>query len=55
MVLDAAVARASLFSLSLLPLSLVQAELDNGAAVAALRRFNNNLAALPAENWGATA
>lgn len=31
----------------------LQAELDNGAAVAALRRFNDNLAALPADSWGA--
>lgn len=30
----------------------LQAELDNGAAIAALRRFNNLLAALPAESWG---
>lgn len=34
-------------------LYLLQAELDNGAAVAALRRFNDNLAALPADSWGA--
>eukprot|EP00887_Chlorella_sp_A99_P004680 scaffold4.g4680.t1 len=31
----------------------LEAELDNGAAVAALRRFNNLLAALPAESWEA--
>lgn len=30
-----------------------QAELDNGASIAALRRFNDNLAALPAHSWGA--
>lgn len=35
-------------------LYLLQAELDNGAAVAALRRFNDNLAALPADSWGAS-
>lgn len=30
-----------------------QAELDNGASVRALRRFNNNLRNLPAQGWGA--
>lgn len=35
------------------PFRLWQAELDNGAAIAALRRFNDNLAALPADSWGA--
>ena len=30
----------------------VQAELDQGASIAALRRFNDNLRALPAESWG---
>lgn len=29
-----------------------QAELDNGASVAALRRFNDNLRSLPADSWG---
>jgi hypothetical protein len=31
----------------------LESELDNGAAVAALRRFNDNLAALPADSWEA--
>lgn len=31
----------------------IQAELDNGASIAALRRFNDNLANLSAESWGA--
>jgi len=31
----------------------VQAELDNGASVRALRRFNDNLRSLPAQGWGA--
>ncbi|KAI7842404.1 hypothetical protein COHA_004043 [Chlorella ohadii] len=31
----------------------LEAELDNGAAIAALRRFNDNLAALPADSWEA--
>ena len=30
----------------------LQGELDNGAAVAALRRFNDLLANLPADSWG---
>ena len=30
----------------------LQAELDHGASVAALRRFNDNLANLTVENWG---
>ena len=30
-----------------------QAELDNGISIAALRRFNDNLRALPADQWGA--
>jgi len=30
----------------------LQAELDNGAGVAALRRFNDNLRKLPADRWG---
>ena len=35
------------------PAASPQAELDNGASIAALRRFNDNLANLTAENWGA--
>jgi hypothetical protein len=31
---------------------LPQAELDNGAAIAALRRFSDLLANLPADSWG---
>ena len=31
----------------------MQGELDNGASVAALRRFNDNLRDLPAATWGA--
>lgn len=31
----------------------LEAELDNGLSVAALRRFNDNLAALPADQWEA--
>ncbi|KAL4444936.1 hypothetical protein ABPG77_003986 [Micractinium sp. CCAP 211/92] len=31
----------------------LEAELDNGAAVAALRRFNDNLRSLPADSWDA--
>ncbi len=31
----------------------MQAELDNGASVRALRRFNDNLRCLPAQGWGA--
>jgi hypothetical protein len=33
----------------------LEAELDNGAAIEALRRFNDNLKSLPAERWGAPA
>ena len=29
----------------------LEADLDNGEAIKALRRFNDNLAALPAEGW----
>jgi hypothetical protein len=29
-----------------------QAELDNGAGVEALRRFNKALRAIPADKWG---
>lgn len=29
-----------------------QAELDQGASIAALRRFNDNLRNIPAERWG---
>jgi hypothetical protein len=29
-----------------------QAELDQGASIAALRRFNDNLRAIPADRWG---
>ncbi len=30
----------------------LEAELDNGAAIEALRRFNENLKNLPADRWG---
>ncbi len=35
-------------------ITLAQSELDNGASVAALRRFNVALESLTAENWGNT-
>ena len=35
-----------------LPAHPAQAELDNGASIAALRRFNDLLANLPAGSWG---
>lgn len=52
--------RTALLALSLdatahftyVPGLVFQAELDNGASIAALRRFNDNLANLTAENWG---
>ena len=34
------------------PSADVQSELDNGASIAALRRFNDNLSSLPADTWG---
>ena len=37
---------------SLCPSADVQAELDNGASIAALRRFNDNLSSLPTGTWG---
>lgn len=32
---------------------MLQVQLDNGASIAALRRFDRNLRALTLENWGA--
>ena len=36
----------------LCPSADLQSELDNGASIAALRRFNDNLSSLPADTWG---